>query len=65
MTKPLLAMLIVVAAMLATQARAVDIEGVKIDDKVTLVKGGPELAVSRWQLKVRAGGRNDYAAFWC
>ena len=24
-----------------------------------------EMAMSRWQLKVRAGGRNDYAAFWC
>ena len=21
--------------------------------------------MSRWQLKVRAGGSNDYAAFWC
>ena len=24
-----------------------------------------EQTMSRWQLKVRAGGRNDYAAFWC
>ena len=23
------------------------------------------LTVSRWQLQARAGGRNDYATFWC
>ncbi len=46
MTKILLAVLILAASVLPAGAGAVEIEGVKIDDKAVISKGGPELVLN-------------------
>jgi hypothetical protein len=55
MTRTLLAVLMIAGAALLPAAHAVDIEGVKIEDKIVLSSGGPELVLNG------AGVRHKFA----
>ena len=57
MTRTFLAAVLIAGAVALPAARAVEIEGVKIDDKITLSSGGPHLVLNG------AGVRHKFAFF--